>query len=438
MNGSCLAFNYMTQFKCLGSACDDTCCSGWTIPIDEENYHDLEKTMKPSKAENEKFLEAIELQPEAERKPSFYASLRMREDEFCPFLSEDKLCYIHSRYGVSLLNHTCTVYPRKFRLVGDEMELTGMLSCPEIARRCLLKKEATERVAFKPPFLPRPHLIQRLVKESEDPYVRYFPEIRSVMLQLLSISEYPLVTRLFFMTYFAHRINDFFFSGSKQFTEARLIEEIDRLGQPEFMEGWHERLQEIELPGPLGMTITGTVLLGRLQVPGNPRFFRLVKDILSTYQSQAASCRSFGKDEYQVKLSANELWQAYSERKKRIETASGEKIDQYFKNYCDNYWVTEWYINSPTLLIHMQNLLARIALLRFLLYSHPGLPDVSDDISEPGQKQSEAVLDDLAVEIFYMVSREIEHVPVFLKKIQESLEEEQMQTFAHLVFLLKF
>ena len=29
---------YMKNFSCLGSTCEDTCCSGWTIDIDKKTY----------------------------------------------------------------------------------------------------------------------------------------------------------------------------------------------------------------------------------------------------------------------------------------------------------------------------------------------------------------------------------------------------------------
>ena len=40
---------YMLTFKCIGSACTDTCCAGWDINIDEdtyEKYKDLDFTAK--------------------------------------------------------------------------------------------------------------------------------------------------------------------------------------------------------------------------------------------------------------------------------------------------------------------------------------------------------------------------------------------------------
>ena len=29
---------YMTQFKCIGGACEDNCCIGWDVDIDKNTY----------------------------------------------------------------------------------------------------------------------------------------------------------------------------------------------------------------------------------------------------------------------------------------------------------------------------------------------------------------------------------------------------------------
>jgi len=33
--------NYAGRFQCVGSTCEDTCCSGWRVSIDDEDYRKL-------------------------------------------------------------------------------------------------------------------------------------------------------------------------------------------------------------------------------------------------------------------------------------------------------------------------------------------------------------------------------------------------------------
>ncbi|MFP3467691.1 hypothetical protein, partial [Leifsonia sp. SIMBA_070] len=36
--------DYMERFACIGSACEDTCCSGWTVTIDKPTYKQYRNT----------------------------------------------------------------------------------------------------------------------------------------------------------------------------------------------------------------------------------------------------------------------------------------------------------------------------------------------------------------------------------------------------------
>ena len=35
--------NYFNEFKCIASECEDTCCAGWEIVIDDETHKRYEK-----------------------------------------------------------------------------------------------------------------------------------------------------------------------------------------------------------------------------------------------------------------------------------------------------------------------------------------------------------------------------------------------------------
>ena len=37
--------DYFKQFKCIASECEDTCCAGWEIVIDDETY-DMYKSVE--------------------------------------------------------------------------------------------------------------------------------------------------------------------------------------------------------------------------------------------------------------------------------------------------------------------------------------------------------------------------------------------------------
>ena len=33
-----LSLEYLNDFKCIGSACENTCCSGWDIVVEKKTY----------------------------------------------------------------------------------------------------------------------------------------------------------------------------------------------------------------------------------------------------------------------------------------------------------------------------------------------------------------------------------------------------------------
>jgi hypothetical protein len=89
-----------------------------------------------------------------------------------------------------------------------------------------------------------------------------------------------------------------------------------------------------------------------------------------------------------------------------------------FENYCKQFWVREWYVDSVDLYTQLQGLLVRVAVLRFLLLSHP-----SDDLEKA------------AVEVVYSMTRGVEHHSEFLKLIKEGLLA-QLPTVMHAASLL--
>ena len=38
---------YYRQFQCIGGACEDTCCQGWTVDVDKTSYKRLMRDSQP-------------------------------------------------------------------------------------------------------------------------------------------------------------------------------------------------------------------------------------------------------------------------------------------------------------------------------------------------------------------------------------------------------
>lgn len=127
--------DYFDDFKCIASECEDTCCAGWGIVIDDESY----KHYMNVKGE---FGERLRSKIVTEGSENIFV---LKGDD-CPFLTENKMCDIYNNLGEDSLCYTCRQYPRVMEEFGSLREVCLSLSCPE-ACRIILKSDKI--VGFK-------------------------------------------------------------------------------------------------------------------------------------------------------------------------------------------------------------------------------------------------------------------------------------------------
>ena len=192
---------YARHFRCVGSACEDACCSGWDVTIDRTTYEKYESlpAMRPRLKEHFTILSESE---------GRHARVNLDGAARCPFLTSDSLCIIHRDFGESYLSETCRNYPRISRRIDGLLEKALALSCPEAARLVLLApellpgygkrdgKRGYERI-LAIPTLPIP---------SELGAMRYIWEIREFCLLLLLDPVYELWQRLFLLGMFCQKL----------------------------------------------------------------------------------------------------------------------------------------------------------------------------------------------------------------------------------------
>ena len=118
---------YYQQFRCLASACPDSCCKEWAVQIDEKAaayYRSLPDDLGDALRQT--------LQEEDGE-----TILALRSDGRCPMWQDNGLCRIQIELGEAALCHTCKEFPRLRHDYGSFVELGLELSCPEAARLIL-------------------------------------------------------------------------------------------------------------------------------------------------------------------------------------------------------------------------------------------------------------------------------------------------------------
>ena len=115
--------SFFDQFKCIGSACTDTCCAGWEIEVDET-------TAEGYLTEKGAFGDRLRREIGSEPGEYFFKLQNNR----CPFLNKENLCDIFINLGEDRLCDICREHPRFYNWFGDYTEVGLGLCCEEAER----------------------------------------------------------------------------------------------------------------------------------------------------------------------------------------------------------------------------------------------------------------------------------------------------------------
>jgi len=208
--------DYYKEFSCLADACEDTCCAGWQIVVDEKS---LKQYKKVTGSFRKKLHASVNF-----KEGTFKQSADMR----CAFLNDDNLCDMQLALGEKSLCKTCSRYPRHMEEFENVREITLSLSCPEVARILMNHKEPVKLLTFE--------------KEKEEEFEDFDPflyfeltESREVIRGILQNRELPMDVRAGLMLGLAHdvqvRVN-----RQELFSCSEVLEKYQKNSAKEFVE----------------------------------------------------------------------------------------------------------------------------------------------------------------------------------------------------------
>lgn len=423
---------YAKQFECLGSSCPDTCCQGWSVNMDRITYERLQQLLPPEQL-------TAHLRKGSNANAGGYATIVMNTDGYCPFFDPaDHLCTLHKQHGAACLSQICRQYPRQLSMIGDTLEQGLNISCPEAARRCLLDESAMELVEFDPALT-----LQRGIgfyhMQSASPPQRYFSylnDLREIMLQLLANRNIPFASRLFAALYFSRQISHTLHEGAKQVDDGIIIQELEQMLAPGYMDDLHQQFESLPHTAGFSMSLLQNIIMARLHYQG--AMSALIPDILRENGITLGSDVMEIEENSELSRAFERMLERYQQRRNLLRQTHGAALDQYFENYSRNFWLKDLFIKSPSLFNHMQNLIVRLAVVKFLLICHPQMSRLLDSAAQLTAAEMKKGLDEVAVSAFYQFSRIVEHDKQFMARIHTELGRQQMDSFAHLVLLLKF
>ncbi len=197
--------SYLSNFKCIGGDCEDSCCIGWDVDIDLKTYQNYKKVndLRMKKQFNQ-FIYENEWMTD----PSVdFAKVELTPDKKCPFLNTEHLCIIQKHLGENYLSNVCTYYPRTVNKVNGIFEMTLSPSCPEAARLILLNPDAMKMRQFEKvgKFPVITFEVDQKSKQYQKTLVAYFSEIRTICLETMMHSHLPIEKRLHLMAEWVDR-----------------------------------------------------------------------------------------------------------------------------------------------------------------------------------------------------------------------------------------
>ena len=264
------------RFRCISSACEDTCCQGWSVPIDQGTYERYRSTeaLKPH-------LGTIIVLNTASPTTADYARIPLTATSTCPFLSTDQLCGIQKQLGPEALSVTCATYPRAISTVAAQREEALNLSCPEAARLTLLDPSLIAPVT--------PPLYGNLRPDESQ------LAIRSFVLSLIASRAYPLWQRMYLLGILARRLETL--SGARTVadwadtnptTVASVLADSARIAT---LQRLRPLMDDVQPHPAQQLQLVMELLRTRLsQPPVQPRFLECVADFESGLGCNTATC----------------------------------------------------------------------------------------------------------------------------------------------------
>lgn len=199
---------YLSEFKCIGGKCTDSCCIGWDIDIDKTTFRQYYKVKDPEM--KRMFQKNVHNNEYCTSDNIDYGRVKLKGEKRCPFLDCENYCIIHSRLGEEYLSNVCTSFPRILNKINGFYEMSLDISCPEAARIILSKEEGIEFTQSNETL--GKHIISSEIdtksKEFDGSPVKYFTEIRDLSIKIIQNRKLSLDERLYILGEFLDKLED--------------------------------------------------------------------------------------------------------------------------------------------------------------------------------------------------------------------------------------
>lgn len=387
---------YLEDFNCIGPACEDTCCAGWQVTVDEKTFK------KYKKLKTSTLKKSIEKSLKRNRQnPNFfsYGSIKLDKKGACPLLTPNGLCSIHAELGGNYLSHTCSTYPRYTHQLNGIFEQSLTVSCPEAARLALTNPMGIDFIEAKLPSSPWIELVKNTTAHNLWP-------LRIAAIRLLQQSHTSIENRLITLGLFLQKIQNEPPNNEHAFEQTIQTYE-QRLTQSEYI----QQLAKLPLNTAFQLEMM-TVITNQRSTIIHQRFLECLNE---TIVGLHLNDENYTNDD-KINL--------YTEIKNGAYQIFISKHEYLLENYLVNHVFKELFpLDEDSFFKSYQKMLTYFILIKFHLV---GMSNFHDNLSE-----------EQAIQLIQSFSRVTEHNQSYVQQILNLFEKMEFSGIGHLVPLIQ-
>lgn len=277
-NDPILGIEQSEAFSCIGSACEDTCCAGWSIPVDRFS---LEKWQKDDVfSQIRSHLKIVE---HANPQNINAGHLQVLENGSCPFLDTQKLCALQSKKGHDFLSFTCRTFPRSRNTFYGIAEEYLSLACPEAARLILGSREKL-RITLLNNAKEELPVYQYSIPPQNDIPAEQVWELRTLLYNFIQIDTVPLPHKLIVIGLIAKNIEESVAQGlSPSETYSKIIKKYTPLSK----DPTHVKTLVQNIPSSTDLKVLFLKIITQIlkkYSPAHTKYDLLVDHLISTFK----------------------------------------------------------------------------------------------------------------------------------------------------------